>query len=165
MEAARAVASAIFPRLLGLPPTTVAVGQLCNLGGAAQRDAAQCSPGWTGRRRYAQGTREHFSYTSLTRHGAFVVSALSQSRQASLDIGLANAVLSHGIIPRFACNRCSPASNHYSTPVVVRAVAPCARWSRAQRARWLDSCLAARRIDAEASAGLNYRVASTARLT
>ena len=33
---------------------------------------------------------------------------------------------------------------------------PCARWSRAQRARWLDSCLAARRIDAEASAGIEF---------
>ena len=164
MEAARAVASAILRCFLPVAYQAVAFGQLYNWPiGRRCTVSMRCSP-CCRRRRNAKGTREYSSYTSLTRDGAFVVSALSSRGRPLWTSRLANAVLSHGIIALFACSRCSPASNHYSTPV-LRAVAPCARWSRAQRARWLDSCLAARRIDAEASAGLNYRVASTARLT
>ena len=111
MEAARAVASAIFqPLACVLGSCTIANWE------ALHSVLMRCSP-CCRRRRNAKGTREYSSYTSLTRDGAFVVSALSSLGRPLWTSRLANAVLSHGIIALFACSRCSPASNHYSTPV------------------------------------------------
>ena len=132
MEAARAVASAMFPRSSCLPPRCRVFSCTINWE-ALHSEHERCSP-CCRRRRNAKGTREYSSYTSLTRDGAFVVSALSSRGRPLWTSRLANAVLSHGIIALFACSRCSPASNHYSTPVLraVAAVRPLEQSSESQ---------------------------------
>ena len=165
MEAARAVASAIFQRLTCFLPrlSCWAAVPACTMGGAAQCEMLS----WLEprRRRNAHGTREYSSYTSptlgfgswLIRSSGLSWTSLPEAVQMRSYLTASALLISRSLVP-------FPASYNPLLPVSnsIAAVRTCAEL------REPGGCTRACRRGASMprrARDLNYRVASTARLT